>query len=131
MRTYAFRLHKGQDLKNEIKNFVTEKNIKAGVILTCTGSLVKAVLRDASAKNTQVIEKQLEIVSATGTLSQDGCHIHISVSDENLNTYGGHLKDGSIVNTTVEIVLLELDDVIFNREFDDSTGWKELVIKNV
>lgn len=53
------------------------------------------------------------------------------VSDEDLNTYGGHLKDGSIVNTTVEIVLLELDDVIFNREFDDSTGWKELVIKNV
>lgn len=77
MGTYAFRLHKGQDLKEEIKNFVTEKNIKAGVILTCTGSLDRVVLRDASAKNTQVIEKQLEIVSATGTLSQDGCHIHI------------------------------------------------------
>ena len=71
-----------------------------------------------------------EIVSITGTLSEDGVHIHISVSDEYGNTIGGHLKDGCIVNTTAEIVLNIFDNIKFKREFDDKTGYDELVINN-
>ena len=71
-----------------------------------------------------------EIVSITGTLSEDGVHIHISVSDELGNTIGGHLKDGCIVNTTAEIVLNIFDNINFRREYDEKTGYGELVIIN-
>lgn len=70
-----------------------------------------------------------EIVSITGTLSTDGVHIHISVSDEEGNTIGGHLKDGCIINTTAEVCLLEFENIKFLREFDNNTGYKELIIK--
>ena len=49
--------------------------------------------------------------------------------DINLNTIGGHLKDNCLVNVTAEIVLAEFDEYEFSREFDESTGYKELVIK--
>ena len=63
-----------------------------------------------------------------GTLSPKGVHIHISVSDENGNTIGGHLKNGCIVNTTAEVCLLVFDNIKFDREFDETTGYDELVI---
>ena len=56
-------------------------------------------------------------------------NIFRSVEDVNLNTIGGHLKDNCLVNVTAEIVLGEFDDFIFTREYDESTGYKELVIE--
>ena len=128
MKSYAVRLLKGMDLKNEMQKLVQEKQIKAGVVLSGVGCLEKAQIRDASGVTVKQINKNVEIVSLMGTLSLDGCHIHISVSDENLATYGGHLKDGCIVNTTVELVIGELDNLEFKREMDEKTGYKELVI---
>ncbi len=90
---------------------------------------ILAVLRTAGAKSIETIEDDFEIVSATGTVSKNGCHIHVSVSDDKLKTYGGHLKKGCIINTTVELILLELDNIVFTREMDEKTGYKELVVK--
>jgi uncharacterized protein len=130
VREHAFRLVKGQDLKKEIEEYTIKNNIKAGVILSCVGCLYEAVIRDASGINCKTLKEKLEIVSITGTLSKDGSHIHISVSDENLQVYGGHLKDGCLINTTAEVVIGELDSFIFKREMDNNTGYKELVINN-
>ena len=129
MKPHVIRLTYGSDLKKEIEKYTTENNIKAGCILSAVGCLNKLVLRTAGAKSIEEIEDDFEIVSATGTISPDGCHIHISVSDDKLQTYGGHLKDGCIVNTTVELILLELEEYNFTREMDKETGYKELVIK--
>lgn len=125
---HCFRLKKGMDLKQEIETFAIKNNI-SGIILCCVGCLDKLTIRLAGAKSIMQKEGDFEIVSITGTLSKDGVHIHISVSDENGNTFGGHLKDGCIVNTTAEVCLLSMDDINFKREFDDSTGYKELVIE--
>lgn len=96
--------------------------------MSAVGCLYKAVIRNAGGKDSITLEKDVEIVSLTGTISLNGCHIHISVSDEELKTYGGHLKEGCLVNTTVEVVILEFDNYTFTRELDDKTGYKELVI---
>jgi len=61
MKTYAFRLHTRQDLREEIDKFAKEKNIKAGVILTCVGRLDKVVLRMAGAKTTKPMEGVLKL----------------------------------------------------------------------
>lgn len=129
MKTYAFRLTKGEDLKVCIEKFVVEHQIQAGVILSSVGCLDKAVIRNAGGVECMTIQKPLEICQVDGTLSVDGCHLHITVSDETLKTYGGHLKDGCIVNTTAEVVLLELDHYKFTRQMDSATGYKELVIQ--
>lgn len=126
---HCFRLKNGMDLKKEIENYVIKNNI-SGVILCCVGCLNKLKIRLADGK--EVLERtgRFEIVSITGTLSKDGVHIHISVSDEQGNTIGGHLKDGCIINTTAEICLLEIDTIKFERKFDVETGYKELIINN-
>jgi hypothetical protein len=74
-------------------------------------------------------EGPLEIVSGTGTLSQDDCHIHIAVSDKKGLVLDGHLKDGCIVKTTVEVVLGIFDDVTYKRVLDKNTGFEELEIE--
>lgn len=126
---HAFRLTKGSDLKQEIIKYSENNHIKAGVVLSCVGCVNKVNIRLAGAKEYFEIEDDFEIVSMTGTISSDGVHIHISVSDAKGKTFGGHLKEGCIVNTTAEIVLLELDNYTFTREYDKNTGYKELVIK--
>ena len=129
MKIHAFRLTRGMDLKKSIEDYVVEKKIKSGVILSGVGCLYKVALRTADGVTVKTIDKDYEIVSITGTLSMDGCHIHISLSDVDLNVIGGHLKDGCLVNVTAEIVLGEFEDYEFGREFDESTGYKELTIK--
>ena len=129
MKSHAIRLTKGMDLKEEIERYAKDNNIQAGCILSAVGCLTNLTLRTAGAKSVETIEDDFEIVSATGTISKDGCHIHISVSDDRMQTYGGHLKNGCIVNTTVELVLLELEEYSFSREMDGNTNYKELVIR--
>ncbi len=124
----TFRLKKGMDLKGEIEKYAIHNKI-SGVILCCVGCLSKLTIRLADGKSILEKEGQFEIVSITGTLSEDGVHIHISVSDEEGNTIGGHLKNGCIVNTTAEVCLLSISDVKYKREFDPETAYEELVVK--
>ena len=126
---YTFRLKKGADLKKGITKYVKENNI-SGVILSGVGSLDKLSIRLADGESTLEKEEQYEIVSLNGTLSTDGIHLHIAVSDNDGKTIGGHLKDGSIINTTAEICLLDIPNIKFSREYDEDTGYNELVIKN-
>jgi len=128
MKTYAFRLRQGQDLRGEIDKFAKQKNIKAGVIITCVGNLKKAILRMANAKVTKTFEGSFEIVSLVGTLEAGNSHLHIAISDENGATFGGHLKTGSIVGVTAEVIIGELEKLKFNRKFDSETGYEELVV---
>jgi uncharacterized protein len=129
MKTITKRLLPGSDLKDEIEKMVAENNIKAGTLLSIVGSLTRATLRLADEKIVKSWDGVYEIVSGTGTVSTNGCHLHVSVSDEKGTTIGGHLKQGCIIRTTAEIVLLSLEDVEYNRLPDDTTGFDELVVK--
>ena len=123
----CFRLTNGMDLKEELEKYAVVNNI-SGVVISSVGCLKKLTIRLADGKSILEKEENYEIVSITGTLSHDGVHIHISVSDNSGNTIGGHLKNGCIVNTTAEVCLLLFDNIKFNREFDEITGYNELVI---
>ena len=130
-KTHAFRLKQGQDLKKEILQYVNEKQIKAGWIGTCVGSLTNYNIRFANQPGGNTGAGHFEIVSLTGTVSVNGSHIHISVSDSTGKTIGGHLLDSNIVYTTAEIVLQSSEDLIFKREKDGSTEWEELQVEEV
>ena len=82
MGSITFRLKPGQYLREEIEKIASDENIKAGVLLSVVGGLENVRLRMPGAKPKNQIVKEwqgpFEIVSGTGTVSKDGCHIHIS-----------------------------------------------------
>lgn len=126
MTVFALRLSPGQDLKNELDAFTREKGLQAGFIVTCVGSLRKVVLRPADQQEPLVREQKFEIVSLVGTLSPDGSHLHIALSDSTGATIGGHLLEGNLIYTTAEVVVGEAEGVVFRREVDEGTGFREL-----
>lgn len=120
------RLKPGQELFSEIDALIAENQIKAGVILCLVGSLTKVNLRFANKEESTVLNGHFEIVSQTGVVSSAGSHIHLSVSDGDGTTYGGHLMPGSLVYTTVEMVVMKLTDWDFQRIPCPLSGYEEL-----
>ena len=125
---HAFRLRPNEDLRVALDSFVLDRQIEAACVVTCVGSLRRAVLRFANQGVATEIESKFEIVSLTGTLSTHGSHYHISVSDGEGRTLGGHLLEGCLIYTTAEIVLAELPGLQFLRKYDSESGYDELVV---
>lgn len=129
MKTHTFRLKPQEDLFDSIENFVKQKNIQAGVILSAVGSLTHATLRLANRSFYNEYDGHFEIVSMTGTVSVHGSHLHISISDGDGKTIGGHLVSGCKIYTTAEIVIAEFEDVVYKRELlENDSGYEELVV---
>jgi len=123
------RLRPRDDLRNEIESLVNENKIAAGCLLSVVGSLSNVCLRVADGKIVKCWAGEYEIVSGTGTLSQNDCHVHISVADKEGIVIGGHLKPGCLISTTAEISVLVFNNVMFKRVPDEQTGYDELVVE--
>ena len=128
---HCIRLRRGEDLLESIKAVCAARSIKSGVILSGVGCILQGKLRDASGVNIRQISEHCEIVSLNGTVSAERCHIHIALSKEDLSTIGGHLTSGCIVNTTCELVIAELPDIAYGKEFDAETGYDELIFQSI
>ena len=74
-------------------------------------------------------EGHFEILSLSGTVSINGLHLHLAVSDSSGNTIGGHLLEGNIIYTTAELVISSTEKYLFTRTKDGTTPWEELQIK--
>ena len=96
-----------------------------------------------------------EIVSLVGTIDPDGQHhLHISISDSEGATFGGHVYSDHIIYTTgifkneilhkiglnsknvtvinilsAEIVIGTNENETYSREDCELSGWPELVVK--
>jgi predicted DNA-binding protein with PD1-like motif len=130
MNVVVFRLSPGADLKQALSDYCVEHAISAACVISCVGSLRCARIRFADRDESMIFEEKLEIVSLAGMLSQHGCHLHIVVSDGQGTVSGGHLMADSHIYTTAEIVLGIISGIIFKREHDEQTGYKELKIED-
>jgi predicted DNA-binding protein with PD1-like motif len=128
MKVHVIRLRPGEDLLRAVNTYVQEKKIWAGVILTTVGSLTETTLRFANRREATTKSGKVEIVSLVGTLEPGGGHLHLSVSDGDGVTFGGHLMEGCKVYTTAEIAIGELPQLRFAREPDEASGYSELKI---
>ena len=128
-KVYALRLKPGEDLRSGIDAVVKEKNITAGWINTCVGSLTEYCIRFANQQKGSRGSGHFEIVSLAGTVSVNGSHLHISISDSTGKTIGGHLLEGCKIYTTAEIIIGTSSAYEFKRENDGTTKWEELQIK--
>ena len=143
-RIVAFHMDPGLDLLKAIRSIVAEQGIHSGIILSGVGSLKTAVLRDlrtfpdafpiTDANRVYVArEEPIELLSLTGNIARrdDGTvvvhgHLIISSGMEDGRAYGGHLVEGSVVFSTMEIVLAETTGVALQRAVDPITGAAEL-----
>lgn len=128
---HVLRLKPDQDLKKSLIAYVSEKKIKAASIVSAVGSLKQLNVRLPSANSVSILKKNeyFEIVSLSGTLSAEGLHLHVSVSDHSGQVFGGHLLDSNLIFTTAELVICEYPQFEFLRTHDLVTGYKELEVK--
>ena len=124
---FAVRLRPNVDLFASLRGFAKEHGLRAAFVASCVGSATRACVRYANQPSASTREGHFEIVSLSGTLAQEGGHLHVAFADSTGATFGGHLMEGTTIYTTAEIVLGELADVTFSREPDSTYGYRELV----
>ena len=127
-RFFAFRLSPGEDLIDGIRDAVRSEGIRAGFVAAAVGSLSRASLRFAGKPEGTVLDDCFEIVSLSGTAEEGGEHLHVSLSDPEGNVVGGHVLQGCLVRTTMEIILGDLPKLQFSREYCPSSTNKELAV---
>jgi predicted DNA-binding protein with PD1-like motif len=128
IETFALRLSPGTDVRQALTALAKQKPITAGIILSAVGSLSQVCLRFADQSSPTCLDGNHEILTLSGTLGEDGIHLHMTVANAQGECKGGHLTDGCRVYTTLELVLGLLPDLEFHRVFDMTTGFKELAI---
>jgi len=127
MQALPLRLAPQQDLRAALETALAQHG-SAAFVLQGIGSLSVARLRFAGAAEVTELRGDMEILSLAGTLSPDGAHLHISVSDAHGKVTGGHADYGCIVRTTAEILVALLPEHRFRRAPDPASGFKELFI---
>ncbi|MET3496719.1 PPC domain-containing DNA-binding protein [Variovorax boronicumulans] len=127
MEAHALRLNPGDDLRAALDALLAQRGAEAAFVVSGIGSLSGARIRYAGAETATTLEGDLEILTLSGTLSPDGAHLHISVSDSAGQVRGGHVAPGCIVRTTAEILIAWLPEWRFARAHDPATGFPELV----
>jgi hypothetical protein len=128
MQTIVRRLVPNQDIKKALNSFLDENRLSSAAIISAVGSVREYALRVSD--GTSVIKgfENREIVSLSGILTKDGIHAHISLSGLDGSVIGGHLMEGCLIHTTLELVLIALEDEL-TREYDPNTGYRELIVK--
>jgi predicted DNA-binding protein with PD1-like motif len=139
----VLRLPPGADVYNTLKEVARQEKIASGVILSGVGSLREITLRnvrlfpdrfpiqDRHRIYTPRAEP-LELLALTGNVSQRGSEVHVhahavvSSGLEGGATHGGHLVEGCIVLSTVEIVICAIHGMTMVREMDPQTRVIEL-----
>ena len=123
---HVLRMEPGEDLRPTIQAWATNANIEAAAVVSAVGSLSAAHLRYAGRADGIMLTGDLEVCSFSGTIAKHGLHLHLSLADRDGVMVGGHLLQGCIVRTTLELVIQQIDGVRMARAKDAVTTYDEL-----
>jgi predicted DNA-binding protein with PD1-like motif len=123
---FIIRLDKGEEILSSLIDFCDQNEITGGWI-SGLGALSFATLAnyDLSAKtySRKDFAGKFELLNLTGNIAKlddkTMAHIHATISNENMEVYGGHLERG-VVAATCEI-FLNITHTI-KRKFDEEIG---------
>lgn len=109
--TFAVRLELGEDVHEHIQQFCRDQGVNNAAV-TALGSLDSPTLAHYSVKTKQFTDKRLdgifEVTSLLGNVAlvdgQPFAHLHVTLSDEHMRTFGGHLVKGAC-SATLELVI--------------------------
>lgn len=126
---YLIVLKKDEPIIESLLELCEKENIKNAVFNGMGAvSFAKVGYFNPSAKEYEFKEfnQPLEITSLTGNVmlvdDKPMIHCHITLGNENLNVFGGHLEE-AVVGVTCEIILHKLDSEI-TRKLDKEFGLK-------
>jgi len=139
----AIRMPPGTDVFAGIVDTCTKYNIKDGIIMCALGSWRKVVFCNpidlpngkVGYSEPRVLTGNYELLNMSGMICHDTegnifPHIHVTVSDEKGNTYGGHMQHGCEVLLTTDIVIGLFFDIDMGRRFDEELGVPVFTPKN-
>ena len=126
---YLIRLVKGEEMNTSIKRFCKKLGI-LNATLSGIGSLKNPTLAHYRVDTKKYKEKTFraifELTSLIGNVAifegEPLVHAHATISDQNMDSFGGHLVEGE-VSATVEIVLDILDSK-HTKSYDEEIGLK-------
>ena len=127
-RFLAFRLAPEEELLGALRRIVAAHDIRAGYVAGVVGSLSRACLRFAGRRDGTALDGCFEVVSLVGTLEAGGEHLHMTISNPEGTTAGGHVLEGCVVRTTMELVLGDLSELEFSREYCPLSTYEELAV---
>jgi predicted DNA-binding protein with PD1-like motif len=129
MRELPIRLRPGADLRLSLEKIVRDQCPNGGFVVCGIGSLNNPRLRLAQSETETYYAGPFEILTLSGTVTNVGAHLHMSMASSSGQVFGGHVVYGNEVRTTVELLLTALADWKLSREFDSDTGYLELIPK--
>jgi predicted DNA-binding protein with PD1-like motif len=124
---FVLRIEPNEELFESLLKFADKEKINSGFFYGL-GASKNCFIGRYNEKNKdydwQKINKQMEISSLIGNLTlkenKKYLHIHAVLSDKNLNSIGGHLKE-LIVYPTCEILFFKFNKKI-SRQYDKLTN---------
>ena len=99
-----YKFSSGSDVLYSLNELMLNSN-STSFLISSVGDLSTVSFKCPLSDKPRTFEQKLEIITLTGYLTSIESHIHISVSDENCNVYGGHLLPGTIVYKSLNILL--------------------------
>ena len=104
MQTLPLKLAPGSDLRLSLEELAQRDGI-SGFVLGVVGNLTRASFLCPGQAEPTVLEGDLEVITLNGTLSPEGVHLHLSLSDGACQVWGGHLEPGTIVQKGVDLLI--------------------------
>ncbi len=125
------KLDLNDGILESIKEVCEKENVKNGIITSGLGAAIDLEVGYLKGKEfvKMLYEKREEIVSITGSISQEDpqLHVHISFADEEHKVHGGHLFSGT-ASPMMEIFMTKLSTLKLGRKLSDFSGLRELTI---
>ncbi len=126
---FLIKLKKGEKIVENITQFIIENKILSGYFygLGAASSVEIAHYNIETQKySNKIINKPLEITNLVGSLGifedKPLIHPHITVADENMQVFGGHLVEG-IISGTLEIMFFKYEKALY-KKLDTEVGLK-------
>ncbi len=117
------RLERGEEIVKTVEGFLKKERIESGM-LWGLGAVDYAKLAHYRVDKKEYSEKEfnepLEIASLSATITKEGIHAHIVLSDSEMRTYGGHLKEAKIA-ATGEIIIRK-GEASISRKHSEEIG---------
>lgn len=109
MHALPLHLGPGSDLRHSLEQLAVDEQV-SGFVLGVVGNLAQAAFQCPGQAEPTVVRGDLEIITLNGTLSPQGVHLHLSLSDGSCQVWGGHLEHGTLVLKGADLLVGVLTD---------------------
>lgn len=112
MNLLKFKIQPGQEVMKTLEEEFAKKNLKSGALVSIIGAVDSCGIsnmanHDAKEDLLQEYQKPMEL-SGTGEIREGKPHIHCTLSQQNGETFHGHLHYAKVETWYVAVYVLEI-----------------------